>query len=144
MPRLEHAEHHASLASTSSNRFPARALTPNYPARVLNFKCTTCFDFELTPSDIIHCQIEACSTHVIIISSEIPFCPFEELNHLFQTCNPRCVFREHIISFRFELHGSTSNRRHQNLQLTKCPFKICISNPFLRNTYFKHTLKILM
>ena len=63
-----------------------------------------------------------------------------------------CLFEALLLPFRNMtscfIPIETSNllcfeQYHQNLQPTKCPFKICISIP-LRNTYFKHIHKILM
>src|ERR1044072_9710346 len=50
-------------------------------------------------------------------------------------CNISLYSNETSILLHFELY--------QNLQPTKFPFKICISN-LLRNTYFKYICKILM
>ena len=63
-------------------------------------------------------------------------CPFEALLLPFRNMTSCFIPIETSNLLRFEQY-------HQNLQPTKCPFKICISIP-LRNTYFKHIHKILM
>ena len=123
MPRLEHAEHHASLASTSSNRFQRAYSNFHLSRSRLNFKYLNCLSFRtrFLNTTLLPLRSSFYMYHHNCYSKlQVSVCLFEEPILSFRIMTFP-LFQRILILFRFELNDSYSNHRYQNLQRTVSP-----------------------